>query len=185
MIKYFIVPGYGDSDNEHWQTYFETKLDNSQRIVQDNWTEPTLEDWVERIDETLRGENLSETILITHSLGGIALAHWVLKHSKKLKGALIVAPPDLENPYEDLGLKSFTPIPRINLQFPSILVCSSNDNWIGLERANHFANSWGSELIILKNAGHVSGDDGFNNWVEGLEILKKLVQTTNNKIDRK
>ena len=175
MTKYFIIPGIGDSDNEHWQSYFEKKLDNSQRIVQDNWTEPTLEDWVERMDEILSGENLSETILITHSLGGITLAHWVLKYGKKLKGALIVAPPDLDNPYEDLRLKSFTPIPQINLQFPSILVCSSNDNWLSLERANHFANSWGSELIILKNAGHISGADGFNNWDDGLEILKKLV----------
>ena len=74
-----------------------------------------------------------------------------------------------------MGFKSFTPIPQINLQFPSILVCSSNEKWIELDRSKHFANSWGSELIILKNAGHISGDDGFYNWVEGLEILKKLV----------
>ena len=171
---FYTIPGYGDSDSEHWQTYFETRLDNCQRIVQDNWTEPILGEWIERIDKTLNDKNLSDVILITHSLGGIALVHWVKKYGKVIKGALIVAPPDIDYPYEDLGLETFTPIPHINLPFPSILVCSSNDNWMNLERAKHFANSWGSELVILKNAGHVSGDDGFKYWDDGLEILKKL-----------
>ena len=175
MTKFYTIPGYGDSDSEHWQTYFEMKLDNCQRIVQDNWTEPILGDWLERIDESLNDENLSDTILITHSLGGITLAHWVKKYGKTIKGALIVAPPDLEHPYEDLGLESFTPIPKINLAFPSILVCSSNDNWMSLERANFFTNSWGSELIILKNAGHINGDSGYRNWDDGLEILNMLL----------
>ncbi|CAL2108474.1 Serine hydrolase family protein [Tenacibaculum sp. 190524A02b] len=174
MTKYYIIPGYGNSDKEHWQTYFESKLENSKRIVQDNWIKPVLEDWVDRIEKTLSNENLSDIILIAHSLGGIALTHWVKKYDKKIKGALIVAPADIENPFEDRALESFTPIPKINLPFPSILVCSTNDNWMNLERAKLFASSWGSELIILKDAGHVSSNDGFGSWENGLKILRKL-----------
>lgn len=174
MTKFYTIPGYGNSDSEHWQTYFETRLENCQRIVQDNWTTPILGDWIERIDETLNNEKLSDVILITHSLGGITLAHWVKKYKKTIKGALIVAPPDVDYPYEDLGLETFTPIPQTAFTFASVLVCSSNDNWMSLERAKHFANAWGSKLIILKNAGHINDDSGYKNWDEGLGILQKL-----------
>ncbi len=175
MTMYYTIPGYGNSDSEHWQTYFESRLDNCQRIVQDNWTEPVLEDWIERIDNSLTNENLSDTILISHSMGGIALVHWALKHRKIIKGALMVAPPDLENPYENLGLESFTPIPLIKLPFPSILVCSSNDNWISIERAKLFADSWGSKMILIENAGHINPDSGYKKWNRGLDILKELI----------
>lgn len=174
MIKYYTIPGYGDSDSEHWQTYFETKLDNCQRVNQDSWTEPILEDWVEQIEKSLEDKDLSNTILITHSLGGVALAYWFQKYGRIVKGALIVAPPDLEYPAEDLGLESFTPTPRVYLPFPTVVVCSTNDRWMSLKRAEFFASSWGAELITLEDAGHINGDSGYGSWDHGLEILKKL-----------
>lgn len=175
MIKYYTLPGYGGSGSEHWQSFFDTKLDNCHRIEQDNWMAPVLEDWLERIEETLKNEDLSNTILITHSLGGVTLAHWVKKYGKKIKGALIVAPPDLEFPAEDLGVESFAPIPENKLPFPSIVVCSTNDDWMSVERAKYYAEAWGSELLTLENAGHVNGDSGYGDWDGGLEILKKLL----------
>ena len=67
MTLFYAIPGYGISDSEHWQTYFETRLDNCQRIV-----------------NSLTNENLSDTILISHSLGGVALVHWALKYGKRI-----------------------------------------------------------------------------------------------------
>ncbi len=174
MIKYFTIPGYGGSGNDHWQTYFDTKIDNCKRIQQDSWDHPVLEDWVDRINETLQDENLAEVIVITHSLGGIAFLEWVKKYKKKIKGAFLVAPPDIENPYEDLGLGKSVSIPQFKLPFPSIVVCSSNDHWMNIERSRYFANVWGSELSILDNAGHINGVSGYGEWNEGIEILKKL-----------
>ncbi len=174
MTKYFTIPGYGGSGNNHWQTYFDTKLDHCIRIQQNDWDHPVIEDWVERINETLKDENLAEVILITHSLGGIALLQWVKKYAKKIKGALLVAPPDIENPYEDLGLGETVSIPQFELPFPSIVVCSSDDHWMNLERSKYFADIWGSELVILDNAGHINGDSGYGEWDEGIKILKKL-----------
>ncbi len=174
MTKYYTIPGYGGSDSKHWQTYFDEKLTNCQRIDQDNWMQPDLIDWVERIEETLKDENLAEIILITHSLGGIALLQWVVKYGKKIKGALIVAPPDIENPYEDLGLGDNLQIPHIQLPFPSIVVGSSNDHWMTKERTEFFADAWGSELMMLQKAGHINGEAGFGVWEEGLKILKKF-----------
>lgn len=173
--KFYTVPGYGGSGEDHWQTYFETKLDNCYRINQDRWTKPILKEWVAKIEEYLSGEDLSNVILITHSLGGIALAHWVQEQGQTLKGALIVAPPDLEHPPENFGLEKFLPIPQTKLPFPTIMVCSSNDKWMTLERAQLLAKTWGSELTIIDNAGHINGDSGYGEWDSGLDILDKLV----------
>lgn len=174
MTTYFTIPGYGGSGIDHWQSYFDQKLDHCYRIQQKSWTEAVMTDWVESIEQHLNNQDLSNTILITHSLGGIACLHWFQKYQKSVKGVLIVAPPDLESPAEDLGIEGFMPIPQTQLPFPSIVVCSSNDKWMSVERSRHFARCWGSELVILDQAGHINGEAGFGPWNEGLDLLKKL-----------
>ncbi|WP_068473774.1 RBBP9/YdeN family alpha/beta hydrolase [Saccharicrinis aurantiacus] len=175
MIKYFTLPGYGNSGPEHWQTYFEQKLDNCHRIEQDSWDKPVLEDWLTRIEEVLQHEDLSNTILITHSLGGITLAHWIAKYKRTIKGALIVAPPDIENPHEDFGVHTFLPLPLNALPFKSIVAYSTNDVWCAKERALFFAKQWGSSIVEIGEAGHVNDAAGYGAWPDGLELLKTLV----------
>ena len=58
--------------------------------------------------------------------------------------------------------------------FKSIVVTSSNDEWVTLERAEFFAENWGSEFINIGNAGHINAASGFGEWPKGLEILKKF-----------
>jgi predicted alpha/beta hydrolase family esterase len=175
MIQYFTLPGYGNSPAQHWQTHFEQQLSNCRRINQKRWTGVTCEDWTSEIEKTLKDLDTSETILITHSLGGIALAHWAAKHPKQIKGAMIVAPPDIDNPYMDLSLQSFAPIPLLPLPFPSVVVASTNDLWTSMERYKFFAESWGSKLVSIGDAGHINVHSGYGRWDGGLEILKMLV----------
>ena len=49
MLNYFIIPGLGGSGPDHWQTIFEKSGENFQRIVQKNWDEPNINDWVMNI----------------------------------------------------------------------------------------------------------------------------------------
>lgn len=174
-ISYFILPGFGNSGEDHWQTYFLERLPNCQRIEQKSWEEPLCDDWVEAIEHALQKVSHENIVLISHSLGGIALAHWADRFPRKILGAMIVAPPDLENPYMDLGLQSFTPIPLSRLPFSSILVASTNDHWATADRSAHFAKSWGSELRFVEDAGHINANSGFGPWDEGLAILEGLV----------
>lgn len=174
MIKYFIIPGYGNSDEDHWQTYFEKILPNCQRINQHSWEEPICEDWINTIDKAIEGYELSEIIFITHSLGGIALAHWAKKFSRIIKGALIVAPADIENLYEEIPVQTFLPVPLNLLPFPTVLAASKNDNWAACKRSEYFAKCWGSQFISIGDAGHINTDSGYGKWDEGLELLKML-----------
>jgi predicted alpha/beta hydrolase family esterase len=111
MINYLIVPGLGNSGPEHWQTYFESTSDNFQRINQKEWDTPACEQWIETIDKKVSEFDLSTVVLIGHSLGCSTIAQWATKYKKQIKGALLVAPSDLEAPQYTFPTIGFASIP--------------------------------------------------------------------------
>jgi predicted alpha/beta hydrolase family esterase len=60
------------------------------------------------------------------------------------------------------------------LPFKSLIVASSNDEYVSLARAKQFADAWGSKFINVGAKGHINFGAGFGEWNEGLELLKKL-----------
>jgi predicted alpha/beta hydrolase family esterase len=68
MTNYLIVPGLGNSDLEHWQTYFQNSALNFSRIEQSDWDIPNCEDCIQNIDATVTSYELSSVVLIGHSL---------------------------------------------------------------------------------------------------------------------
>ncbi|MCA6491711.1 MAG: alpha/beta fold hydrolase, partial [Chitinophagaceae bacterium] len=111
MTNYLIVPGLGNSGPEHWQTYFQNSSPNFFRIEQSDWDTPTCEDWIQNMDAMITSYELSSVVLIGHSLGCSTIAHWSAKYKRKIKGALLVAPSDLEAPNYTFPTKGFLPIP--------------------------------------------------------------------------
>lgn len=174
MSNYLIVPGLGNSGSEHWQTYFERSGTNFLRINQKEWDAPICSHWIETIDQTVSKYDLNSVILIGHSLGCSTIAHWAKKYRRIIKGALLVAPSDLESPIYTFPAKGFDPIPLDKINFKTIVVASADDPWVSLERANYFANNWGSDFINIGNAGHINTASGYGHWKSGLEILKRL-----------
>lgn len=172
--KYFIIPGLGNSGPNHWQTHLENLGDHYIRIEQNEWEKPNCEDWINNIEAAVSKYNLHNVILIGHSLGCTTIAHWAKKFKHKIKGALLVAPSDIEAPVYIFEATGFVPIPLDKLNFKTIVVTSENDVWVSLERAKYFAEKWGSELINIGNAEHINADSGFGEWKECLEILKEI-----------
>ncbi len=71
-------------------------------------------------------------------------------------------------------MTGFTPIPTKKLPFKSIVVASSNDIWVSQERAQSFADAWGSAFINIGEAGHINVAGGYGEWPFGLEVLKQF-----------
>ena len=174
MTNYLIVPGLGNSGPEHWQTYFQHSANNFYRIEQVEWDAPVCEEWIEAMDNKIDEFDPSSVVLIAHSLGCATIAHWVNKYQRKIKGALLVAPSDPEASLYTFPATGFAPITLQKINFKTIVVTSSDDIWVTLERATYFADCWGSELINLGNAGHINVASGHTNWEEGLQLLKKF-----------
>ncbi|WP_448104354.1 RBBP9/YdeN family alpha/beta hydrolase [Pedobacter panaciterrae] len=175
--KIVIIPGLGGSGDDHWQSFWSRSFDNVVRIEQENWDEPELEKWLEKLNEAIEKLD-SPVILVAHSLAVSLVLHWAVKYDKsKIKGALLVAPADVDSPEHTPDVvRGFAPIPIIKLAFPSIVVASLNDPYLSLNRAKYFAEQWGSEFINIGKKGHINSDSNLGFWEEGQLILQKLLK---------
>ncbi|MDB5031560.1 alpha/beta fold hydrolase [Mucilaginibacter sp.] len=164
-----IIPGLGSSGPQHWQSLWERRF-NFTRVEQQDWDTPVCADWVEAINNEINKQDPSQVILVGHSLACATIAYWAQKFNTKIKGALLVGPSDTEADTYPTGTSGFKPV----LPFPSIAVVSTDDYYVTLNRARLFADSWGSEIINIGDAGHINVASGFGEWDAGLEFLKKL-----------
>jgi predicted alpha/beta hydrolase family esterase len=171
-----MIPGLGDSGPEHWQSRWEAKLSTARRVVQDDWDAPDREAWIDRIADSVATAT-RPVVLVAHSLGVAAAIAAVQKIGFVLRGALLVAPPDFDNPALAASpLKEFGPYSRDPLPFPSITVASNNDPYCTIDVAQDLALAWGSLFIDAGEAGHINAESGYGPWPEGSFVLGKLLQ---------
>ena len=171
--RVLIVPGWGDSGDEHWQTLWEKANPGFLRVVQRDWLYPICHEWVETLAAAIRGAG-APVVLVAHSLGCLTIAHCVRGAALPIHGALLVAPPDVERPDFPPVLEGFAPIPRERLPFPSIVAASRNDPFSELERAEALAAAWGSRFVDVGEHGHINADAGFGPWPLGERLLEAL-----------
>ncbi|MFF7108282.1 alpha/beta hydrolase [Pseudomonas sichuanensis] len=176
-IRYLIVPGWQGSPDNHWQSHWQRSLPNSARVEQQDWLTPQRRDWVQALEQAIAAES-SPVILIAHSLGCITVAHWAAQASpsllRRVRGALLVAPADVERPNCAPALRNFAPIPLQALPFPSQVVSSDNDPAVSVPRALHLARAWDAEVGLLANAGHINVKSGHERWEQGFAYLFRL-----------
>lgn len=174
----FILPGLGNSGPEHWQSYWERKNPSFKRILQAEWETPDCRDWVTALDQAIEA-NQNKMVLVGHSSSCALICHWASyakkrPHLKKVKGALLVAPSDAEADSYPPGTRNFRPMPLQALPFPNIVVASTNDVYVSLERAEYFAKVWGSKLISIGATGHINSASALGDWPQGMQLLQEL-----------
>lgn len=168
-----IHPGLGNSGPAHWQSLWEKQF-NFDRIEQRDWETPVCANWINTLNDHVHQYNPQNVILVGHSLACTTIAYWAQKYNVQIKGALLVAPSDTEADTYPPGTTGFTLVPLIKLPFKSIVVSSNNDYYVTAERARLFADSWGSQLVNIGDAGHINLASGFGEWQQGLHLLKQL-----------
>lgn len=179
--RYLIIPGWQGSSDEHWQSHWQHVLPNGARVEQKDWLSPNRKDWVDELNRTIASDP-RPTILIAHSLGCVTVAHWAVSAPvellQRVRGALLVAPADVERANCPPELQNFAPIPNQALPFPSQLVGSDNDSAASAARAIELARQWGSDVAILSGAGHINVKSGHERWEQGFAYLYRLQHRT-------
>jgi predicted alpha/beta hydrolase family esterase len=176
MRPILIIPGYGDSGPGHWQSLWEANLRYAKRVQMPNWFFPHRTDWVEALDTAIREASQSmPPVLVAHSLGCLAVAHWALHYQRPIHGALLVAPVDVERADALEAVKEFAPIPMFGLPFPSHVVASSNDPMASLDRSRALAEAWNSQFTEAGIAGHINTASGYGEWPRGEAFLQDLI----------
>jgi len=180
MTAMVCVPGWQDSGSDHWQTLWIRGYPNSARVFQRDWQHPVKSEWVAGLQQTL-SEQDEKSVLVAHSLGCSTVVQWAaqasLEQQRRVKGALLVAPPDVNSEaFRNTVLATgFEPEPHWALPFPSILVSSADDPFCSQEQARILAEAWGSEYVALGKVGHINGDSQLGNWEAGQKLLQRLM----------
>ena len=176
MRPILIIPGYGNSGPGHWQSLWEANLRYAKRVQMPNWDFPHRADWVEALDTAIREASLTmPPVLVAHSLGCLAVAHWVQRYQRPIHGALLVAPVDVDRASTLEPMKNFAPIPMFGLPFPSHVVASANDPYATLERSREMADAWDSQFTDLGTGGHINTAAGYGEWPRGDAFLQDLM----------
>lgn len=168
-----ILPGIGNSDPEHWQSLWEKGNPSFARVQQNNWDLAVCEEWLAVLENYVARAG-TNVVLVAHSLACLLVAHWAASSNHKIKGALLVAPPNPDGagfPKEAIG---FSPVPLRQLSFPSIVVASTNDPYGNLEFSKSTAAAWGSRFVNIGAAGHINSKSGLGGWNEGFSLLQQL-----------
>jgi predicted alpha/beta hydrolase family esterase len=170
-----IAPGLGNSLAGHWQRRWGERMANARFIEQANWEQPVLADWIARIHQEIL-YSTRPVVLVGHSLsvGAIVIAAQTLADTK-VRGAFLVSPPDFEGPNLPPEAKPFAP-PTDPLPFPSMVVASTTDPLVSVERARGFAADWGSDFQLAGDAGHINAASGHGPWPEGLLMFSELMK---------
>ena len=171
-----LLPGWQNSGPTHWQSRWEA-LHGFERVEQDDWLWPRRGDWMARLDEVVQRPGDAPVVLVAHSLGCQLVAAWAAHsaHTRRVKAALLVSPPDTERDDMPPNLFNWRPIVRQRLPFPSLAVISLDDPYSSAERGRGFAADWGSACVEVEHAGHINGDSGLGDWPEGFAWLERLI----------
>ena len=176
-LPHLIVPGWGGSEGEHWQVYWQHDLE-AERVELDNWFDPQRDVWIAALDAALarlQRRDPRPPVLLAHSLGCITVAHYSAAMRMPIAAALLVAPADVARPTCPAALRDSGPVPLRPLRFLSLVVTSDDDPYVSLHRAEVFAAAWGSELRVVRGGGHLNVASQLRSWPEGRRYLASLL----------
>ena len=173
------VPGLDGSGPDHWQSRWEALLPDSRRVQMPEWSNPQRSPWIDALDEAAHAVP-GRFVFAAHSLGCLAICWWAALGRTagldgKVAGALLVAPPAVDEDHSCPRLHAFRPAPSRRLPFPSLLVASRNDPYCEIGHARALAGAWGSNFIDLGEAGHINATSALGDWSLGLALLGDLV----------
>ena len=172
--KVMTIPGLDNSGPLHWQSLWEHKFADCERIELGDWHAPDNQLWVERIAEAISAEP-DPVLIAAHSLGCHAFAHWFARAGgvarTRVVGALLVAPPDLSDLRRDSRVAGFPDAPAFTARVPMTVVASDNDPYAKTSHVWRLSRQWDARFVNAGPFGHINADSGIGDWPYGQYLL--------------
>jgi uncharacterized protein len=174
QARVLTLPGWLNSGAAHWQSRWEA-LHGDARVEQADWLHPLRGDWMARLEEGVLASE-APVALVAHSLGCQLVAAWAAhsRHTQRVQGALLVAPPDTAREDMPPQLSSWRAVPSTPLAFRAVALYSEDDPFCTPDRARAMAASWSAEAISLGALGHINAESGLGDWPEGRRWLARV-----------
>ena len=113
-------------------------------------------------------------IVVCHSLANTLWFHLCNDiNINEVEKLFLVAPPSINCDIKEL--EEFFPveIPKSLSAKNTILVTSTNDQYMNQDEAKELQHSLNIEMKVLENAGHINADSGFGKWDWILQTINK------------
>ncbi len=184
MKRIFIIHGWDYNPEMNWYLHIKNELEKKGYVVfvpsMPNTSTPSLKEWTSHLKKVV-GKLDEETYFIGHSIGCQTIMRYLENENFKGKINKVVFVAGwfkLEN-LEDEEVESIakpwldTPINYFNvkLKINNLTVfLSSNDPYNSIkENEKIFKDKLGAKVIVLKNKGHFTSDDGITTIKEVLD----------------
>jgi uncharacterized protein len=170
MRPVLLVPGIGNSGPTHWQTLWQAKHPDVGRVMQRDWDHPVCDEWIEVLDQAVV-QVAEPPILIAHSLGCLAVAHWAARSDRSCHAVLLVAVPDPDGPAFPRDATGFALVSPALRRYRVTVVSSSDDPYATTLYAEERVAAWGAEHVHLGRRGHINAASGLGDWPDGWAIV--------------
>jgi uncharacterized protein len=174
--KILLLPGWQNSGPQHWQSLWESRY-GYERVQQHDWDRPLRGDWITRLEEVILALPAQQPVLlVAHSLGCHLVAAWaaISSATARVRGALLVAPPDPARAEFPAELHSWRRFESVRLPFAAVCITSSNDPFDPAQAGAGMAAAWGARLVVAGPLGHLNGDSGLQDWDAAHQQLQGL-----------
>jgi len=173
--RVLLLPGWMDSGPGHWQTLWQARHGDV-RVEQDDWQWPRRGDWMACLEEAVLAGGDRPVLLAAHSLGCHLVSAWAghSQHTARVRGALLVAPPDLDRDDLPPQLAPWRSVVRRPLPFAATVVGSDNDPYAAPDRTDAMAAAWGAARVSIGPRGHINAESGLGEWPAGRAWLAAL-----------
>jgi hypothetical protein len=172
MRPVILVPGIGNSGPGHWQSLWQATHADVGRIIQRDWDHPVRDDWVATLDQAV-GQAPAPPILVAHSLGCLAVAHWAAQSAGPCFAILLVAVPDPSGPAFPKEAIGFATVPTALRKYRVTVVSSNDDPYATMTYSEKQVSAWGAEHIRLDQRGHINAASGLGDWADGWAIVNR------------
>ena len=182
MTNIIIIHGTGGNPNGNWFPWLKSELEKLDcRVFVPKFPTPenqSLENWLKvfKAYEQYLDEN---SIVVGHSLGPAFLLSVLENLNRPIKAAFFVVGftgllnnPDFDELNESFVTKSFDWAKIKNNCKRFYVINSDNDPYVPLEKGKSLAENLGTELIVLKNAGHINEEAGYTEFSFLLDKIK-------------
>ena len=177
MKKAYLIHGWGGNPNsEGWFSWLreECKKRDIELIIpaMPDTNSPKIDEWINKIEETVSLNYNQEVYFIGHSIGCQAIMRYLDKINKKINGIVFVAPwmkldmntikkeskkvLDIAKPWVETPI-NFNKVKKLSGKIRGIF--SDNDPYVPLSETKFFKEKLGAEIIIKENEGHFNNTD--------------------------
>ena len=182
MTNIFIIHGAYGSPEENWIPWLKSELEKlGCRVFVSKFPTPenqTLENWL-KVFENYKQYLDEDSIVIGHSLGPAFILSALESVDRKIKSAFFIAGfiSFLNNPDFDTINKTFVDKKfdweKIKKNCKNFYIFhSDNDPYVPLEKAEELAKNLGTDVILVKGAGHFNTESGYDKFEQLLEMVK-------------